>query len=498
MTRRGDKARKRKGPLKRSPDLGRLVAEEDCNLAQYYIGRELYLDRALNMHDPGVFYMGPKGIGKSAVLQMIRLEKQHDKNRIIDLQPDDLAFSALANLKVESPLLAKLNTGQWLFKSLWDYVLLMELWERENMGEQERWALFKRLFKGDDEKRINKLFQITISDQGRTLTLTDRILQLVKEVELSAQVQDMQVTGKAKIEAVGNGQFSLLSEINHAVKTLPSMLRNEYYVLIDDLDLYWDNEPSQNAFIAALFLSLRRLSRFPVKFVVSIRQDIYRCLPLVDKDKSRDKITLMKWDAASIKQMVERRIVTALGCRISDVWGNLFPDNAFDVLAKHSMGRPRELIELAAMCVDNAAANGHKRVLADDIGEALRQYSVYRLGDLDSEYRFIYPGLGDVLNQFFGKEKEFPFEGIDEMTTKLACDAIDHGNMGTPWQWAGAFDERAEDFARLLLDIGFLQVKANRTAPPQEYKPDTMGQIKSSMWFAVHPMYAPGLRLLGT
>lgn len=497
-------SKKRRSPsksrilLKRSSDLGRLMAEEDVNLPNYYVGRECYLDRALDMEDPRVFYMGPKGIGKSAVLQMIRLEKAHDKNRIINLSPDDLAFSAFANFRIESEIVGDIAKGQWLFKCLWDYVLLMELWERENTAAQDMWSSFKKLFRSKNEKRIQRLFNITITDKGKALSLTDRILQLIKEVELSAQKGEVEISGKIKVEHDGSEQFQLLSEINHAVKSLPGMLRNEYYVLIDDLDLYWENEPGQNALIAALFLSLRRLSRRPVKFVVSIREDIYRCLPLADKDKSRDRLCQMEWDLTHIKEMIEKRVANAINCAPEEIWGNLFPENSFTILVKHSTRKPRELIRLVSLCLNRAVINGHKRVHDDDVVQALKEYSVERIGDVVSEYRFIYPKLDIVLQKFFGKEKEFSFKMLDDTATELAVDALDHGNVGMPWQWAGGFDERAEDFARLLTDIGFLLVKVNRTADPQIYDPHMMGPINSSMWFAVHRMYAPGLRLLGT
>lgn len=498
MSARKGKSKKRRNLLKHTVNFGRLVAEDDQNLRDYYVGRELYLDRALDMNDPVIFFMGPKGIGKSAVLQMVRLEKSQDAKRIINLSPDDLAFSAFANLQVESPILKDIGKGQWLFKSLWDYVLLMELWERENAEGKEIWTSFKNLFRSKDEKRIQRLYSITITDKGNPVTFTDRIRQLIKEVEVNAQGDKAQVAGKVKVEHETSGRFQLLSEINHAVKVLPDALRKEYYVLIDDLDLYWNNEPNQNAFIAALFLSLRRLSRRRVKFVVSIREDIYRCLPLADKDKSRDRLCRMQWELTSIKEIVERRVISGIGCGRDDVWGDLFPTGSFELLAKHSTRKPRELIRLVTLCVNRAAVNGHKRVHKDDILEALREYSSERLGDLVSEYRFTYPCLDVVLLKFHGKQKEFDFKSVDEIATELAIEALEHGSMGMPWQWAGGFDERGEDFARLLIDLGFLQVKANRTAHPEEYDPDRMGPVTSTMWFGVHPMYAPGLRLLGS
>ena len=97
-------------------DLGRLVAEEDNRLQDYYVQAERYVHKALSVSDPVVFYMGPKGVGKSAILQMVRLAKKHDARRVIEISPDDLAFSSLANIDLDTPILASAATTQWLFQ----------------------------------------------------------------------------------------------------------------------------------------------------------------------------------------------------------------------------------------------------------------------------------------------------------------------------------------------------------------------------------------------
>ena len=210
------KSKRTKNPLKNAGNFGRLMAEADKNLGLYYVGRERYVDKALCIDDPIIFIMGPKGIGKSAVLQMVRLEKKRDEKRIINIAPDDLAFSALANLKIESPLLTDAVRGSWLFKSLWDYVLLMELWERENSQTQNRLEKFFSLFtKTKDKKRIQRLFEITISDSGKATTLTNRILELIKEIELSGQINGVGARGSVKITDGGSKQFELLSQPSH-------------------------------------------------------------------------------------------------------------------------------------------------------------------------------------------------------------------------------------------------------------------------------------------
>jgi len=203
----------------------------------------------------------------------------------------------------------------------------------------------------------------------------------------------------------------------------------------------------------------------------------------------------MDWDLPSIKKMVEKRVVNAAKCRSEDVWNNIFPKNGFEILAKFSTKKPREFIRMAGLCMERAYINGHKRVLESDISEGIRRYSTERIQDIASESTYTYPGLNIVLERFRGKAKEFDITLLDDIATEFAIEAFEH--QDAPWFWAGQFDKRAKDFAELLADIGFLQIKVNRTASPTPYDRAKMGRINSNMWFAVHPMYVPGLDLLG-
>jgi len=81
-------------------DLEKTVAERDDLLVNYYVGQEKYVSRALNRDDEAAVFIGPKGIGKSAILQMVRLDQiaSGNSSRIIEIAPDDLAFNALVNI----------------------------------------------------------------------------------------------------------------------------------------------------------------------------------------------------------------------------------------------------------------------------------------------------------------------------------------------------------------------------------------------------------------
>ena len=482
--------------LKKILDLGVLVAEDDSDLQSYYVGHDRYLKQALSLQDSRIFYIGPKGVGKSAILQMVRLTQSHDSQRIINISPDNLAFSALGNINVQNPIIGEPSKNEWLFRTLWDYVLLMELWEKENKHQTNLLAKFTDLFRSKDEQRIRRLYNMTIDDEGKCLNFTDRIIQLIDEIDLTVSNETGGVTGGVKINSnqVGS-QFKFLSEINAAAKKLPDLLKNEYYVLIDDLDLYWRNEANQNTLIAALFTSLRHLSGSRLKFLVSIREDIYQCLPIQDKDKSRDRICKIEWDIETLKEIIEKRITAKSNCSTTEIWGNLFPNDFFESISKYTTNRPREIIRATSLCVQKAVSRDHKRVAEDDMHVAIREFSVERLEDLSSEVHYQYPEIRYVFEKFRQLAAEFSFDQLNDLAIELECERFDHPDLAMPWAWAGTYDGRTKEFAHILLEIGFLQIKTSRKAKPEDYNYNTIGDVCDTMWFAVHPMYRPGLGL---
>jgi hypothetical protein len=129
---RPQKQRKRTRSILRRAysSLGHLRAEDDANLATYYVSNGGFLERALSYEDPAIFFRGPKGIGKSAILKMVELTYSAEPSRIIRISPDDLAFAALANIDADTPFIKKAVSTQWLFKSLWNYILSVRLLER--------------------------------------------------------------------------------------------------------------------------------------------------------------------------------------------------------------------------------------------------------------------------------------------------------------------------------------------------------------------------------
>jgi hypothetical protein len=282
------------------------------------------------------------------------------------------------------------------------------------------------------------------------------------------------------------------------VKNLPLLLKNQYHVLVDDLDIHWHDTPIQNAFLAALFTSLRKLNNSDtLKFVVALRERIYKRLPLVDRDKLADWVCPVEWDAPNVREMVQRRVALAINCREAEVWEEVFPKNAFELLWNRTTGRPREMIRLVAQCLSDAQYYGHRTVEHGDIGTAVRKFSIGKLEDLGSDLGYRYHGIDALVRRMTGWPKEFPLNRVADLAIAVWMDLEGSAPGNLPYKWAGVYSDDPLGLARVFLETGVLMLKQSRTAPAQIYDPEVHTELRPDMWFAVHPMYAPGLDCIG-
>lgn len=475
------------------------MAESDDDLCDLYVARERFVDRALDPNDPAIFFMGAKGVGKSAVLQMVRIEKASDSSRVINISPDDLAFSALSNIEPSTPILSNAKDHQWLFKSLWDYVLSVEVLSRE-YGKQDGWRVYldsmiARILGGKEQDDAKRLLRISLGADGSPQTLTQRMIDLIKEVHIEAGPISVSMGRKGPDKT---GQLKLLSQINSVAKGIGALLEHEYCVLIDDLDLHWVDAPVQNEFIAALFTSLRKMNSPPrLRFLVAMREDIYSRLPVVDKDKVRDAICQITWNKATIKKMIEKRVCYTLNCNMTDIWGNLFPSNGFETMWAATSGRPRELIGLSGLTIETARSNSHTCVADGDMVEAQRLFSTQRIRELASQHRHDYPGLDQLVFRFAGWPKEFHCSKLEEFAENVWVDVDDRKPIASQYSWAGGYATRGGELAEILLRVGVLLIKASRTSRPQPLHQHHPVNLHEDSWFAIHPMYQAGLDLVG-
>jgi hypothetical protein len=482
-------------------NFGLSAAELDTELETYYVDPDRYVSRALDFKDPAVFFVGPKGAGKSAILQMVRLKRHADQARVINISPDDLAFSALANVTATTPIISDASKNQWLFKALWDYILALEVLRREHKDRSSFSAALRtivRFFFGNQhEREASRLQEISLGDDGQQYTLSSRILQLVKEVELSSEIKDHKVSGKAKLHDEKGGQGShlwLLNLIHSVAKRIGEHVSAPYHILIDDLDLHWQDTPVQNAFIAALFFSLRNFNKGQnLKCAVAIRDQIYRRLPLTDRDKYHDWVCHVEWEAPNLQKIIERRITSKIGVLTKDIWGGLLPDGAFAKMYRHSYGRPREAIRIVSLCVAEAARKGHVRVEPEDLDLSIRKFSDARVTEIAAEFHEAYKGLDPIIRKLAALPKEFPVEHLQNITDDIWLEIECQEDVAKEYPWAGGFRDDPRGFARILLECGILLYKPDRQAAPVVYDVDNKQDITTGTWLATHPVFLPAL-----
>lgn len=511
MAKRSKKQRKKNKALLRAAyaNLGNLQAEHDPNLTQYYVTSSGgFLDRALDHVDPAIAFRGPKGVGKSAILKMVELRHRTDQKRIIRIGPDELAFTVLANANVDTPLVRSAANNQWLFKSLWDYILAVRLLAVEYPRQNMLAEILTKLFKNEEQQLAMKLLTIARKETAPgKYSMTDTMLRLIKELELKVEVNAGAVGVSGGIAVRTNGSSStptkdsmqILSLVNHVAAALPTLINNKYHVLIDDLDLHWTNEPVQNALIAALFSAMAKLRHNEnVKFVIAIREDIYKHLPIEDKDKSRDWICQVFWDRSSLKQILENRMFRLHGISSSQLWDDLMPPNAFERMLEGSLHRPRELIRQLAIAFETATQNGHSEVTESDLTEAIRRNSQEKIEELEQEIAYKYPGIDWVLKHFIGWQREFSLNDLKDVSETIALEIMENQGNLNRFKWAGAFANNPKGFAWCLIDAGVLLIKTSRQAEPQQVS--DAGDVNSldSPWFAIRPMYCPALMIVGT
>jgi len=270
--------------------------------------------------------------------------------------------------------------------------------------------------------------------------MTDKMLALVREIEIGGEFLGARGKIKVGLEPTRkSSDLNLLNLINNVARDLPSNVQHEYFILIDDLDLHWKGAPLQNSFLGAMFLSIRKLSRDrKVKFVVSLRKNIYRDIVFEERDKFTPLICEVSWDKDSVKKMIGKRLSYVLKISTSEVWGKLFPSNGFDKLWESTDHMPREAIRLAAACVKTAVRNDHSSIKDSDILAATREFSEERRDELGSEFMHSYPELGVVLQVFSGGRGEFDSEYLREKSFKVSEIALRTPTRSDSFAWATA------------------------------------------------------------
>jgi hypothetical protein len=205
----------------------------------------------------------------------------------------------------------------------------------------------------------------------------------------------------------------------------------KYYVLVDQVEKIWSNDPSSDALVIGLLRAVKTVqSKFNfANFLAFLRIDIYEKLNFPDRDKLRGDELHIRWDPETLIALLEKRALASAGqiAKKSALWGCIFPKHVGDqdarqFLVGRTLNRPRDIIQLANACRDIAKTRGRKWITNWDISSACRQHSKWKISDLQNEWTVNYPFLADALLLIFNSSYLFARENFNQKFSSVEND----------------------------------------------------------------------------
>lgn len=419
-------------------------AEKDPYLLRYFVESTAFQrlrDRQKNM------IVGRKGAGKSAVRKKLEeIFQSESSTHVINLSP---RFNSIRNILNDKDIAG--GFGQEIFfQHTWIRQILLDCLCVVGHRAKGRYA----------KDSLEFARQISIDLNRTSKDLVENIADVLTKIK--AKVGDLGEFGLALERELRNvADVDALEHHFRAIATDGA----KFVVLVDDLDLGWNNSDAANNLLLGLLSAVNYLAALNsnIFLCVFLREDVYSIL--ITKTQHSDKyrnIERLRWDKGDLMAILCERInfnreQNGLE-RLSQPLYTVFPhtvgtSNCDNWLYERTLGRPRELIQLSRYYTEAVDFD-------QPSDEALKQselnYSEWKLDDLCSEYSNQYPGLVDVFaywkTKFFRFKYHLKRNEIDEMLLKVLTEV----ELNSPW-----FNEIADatdvpKLLQVLYEIGFI------------------------------------------
>jgi hypothetical protein len=144
-----------------------------------------------------------------------------------------------------------------------------------------------------------------------------------------------------------------------------------------------------------------------LRCVLFLRSDIYDALEYTETDKFHSDEIRIDWTARELCEVGLARARASLSPDLTSdrLWTEVFPprvegEEIRSYLFRRSLPRPRDVIQFLNQCKDRAADRGALRISEQDVRDATRQFSEWKLLDLAREYQVNFPFLAQVFVMF--------------------------------------------------------------------------------------------------
>ncbi|MEI2430658.1 hypothetical protein RDV84_15595 [Lysobacter yananisis] len=365
----------------RDVDFGRLDAESDRNLHNYFVDTGV-IERIGKGQKQ--FIIGRKGSGKTALFQ--QPGKAISGSHVVNLEFSDYAWESHKAIAELGLPLENAYTASWIF------TFLVSACRKWMTSVDETVA-----------KKAKKTYLDIYGAEGGGGGLLDILFDRFKRVRKleGPAAGDLVKLGAIEIEGVPEGAHlafaanawnrKLIELADELFKTKPIS------IFVDRLDDGWDASAEMKAMLAgaikaARSLNLRYAAARPPAIVLFLRSDIYAHLEFNDKNKIGADIEHVVWDQNALLDIANARIARSIPVKKSEAWAAVFSDKQMrqrayisNYILKRTMLRPRDLIAFCIYCKEAAVANGHTKVEPEDVYDAEVQYSKHVYDELVDE-----------------------------------------------------------------------------------------------------------------
>ncbi|MFF3926272.1 P-loop ATPase, Sll1717 family [Paenibacillus lactis] len=392
--------------------LGDYVAEnENQDLIDYFIETAEFREALIAQQ---ILFVGRKGTGKTANLINLRSKMLEDKrNFVVVIQPQGHEFEGV--LSIMDQMSYSSEQGHFI-ESIWKFLIYTEI-ARQYYDYLNKQPL--HIEKTEDEKQ---LIQFVINhqrviDADFTLRL-ENIVSDLKAIDTydSVEQQRTKISEYLHKSMLGNLR-------THLGKVLRK--RQNVKILIDNLDKGWNDSANLSSLGDLLFGLLSVVHKITGEFqrndyrhvgvnltlVVFLRSDIFS--RIMSHAPERDKIATkhLNWsDPTLLFQVIEKRISFSSNgiTSPSTFWRDYFTETVDGLPLKAYVKnliipRPRDIILLFKLALEEAVNNGHGIVEESDFKKAEYKYSEYALQSLFPENGKRVPDLEAILYEFVGR-----------------------------------------------------------------------------------------------
>jgi len=484
--------------LKRSElqkiNFGEAIAEhESNNLFEYFVESATINNLIKNEYN---IVVGRKGSGKTATLYYLNsFLKQDKRNHVILIKPINFEVDGLITLMETTK--DDFERG-FLIECIWKFLIFSEIAKffYEEITAKGQYARTK------DENTF-----VEYIDANASLFLVDFSTRLEEQLKV---LKEKKI---AEIESGNNNEFRLkVSEYlhqstlvdlrSHFAKIVPK--NHSIIVLIDNLDKSW-RDNSKVTILSKYILGLLGLSGRIVKelqvikniptglsfhLTLFLRSDIFRYIKQIAREPDKIEVTKLRWDDKEVLfRIIEERFISLSdqSYTAEELWSRFIVDKIDGVDTKNYImniifPRPRDIIFLFKSAKDTAVSRGHKKIEADDLKSAYKDYSAWIFTSMIVENGITEKQMEDFMYELMASNMII---SRDEISAKMRLAKISYD---TP--------EELDKFINHLIDLTILGREVRENEFEFEYDMDISKKISDkfgSNRFKIHNALIPFL-----